>query len=173
MKTFAITLAAGLLAAGSVFAQSAPAQTPAASPLRGLYIGASVDAGGEKPQESRVWGNSLTLGYELNRNVAVEAVASYNYSDSKHDAGQTGFVNLVVGQPIGRFTPYVLAGAGVGVNGAGNHDKNPDALWNVGGGIAYNVTRNWQLDARYRYVDGFRDDRTYEHAVSLGVNYKF
>jgi outer membrane autotransporter protein len=64
-------------------------------------------------------------------------------------------------------------GAGVGLNGAGNHDKNADALWNVGGGVAYNVTRNWQLDARYRYVDGWQGGREAEHAVSLGVNYKF
>jgi opacity protein-like surface antigen len=169
MKTFAITLAAGLMAAGSVFAQSAPAP----SPMRGFYVGASVDVGGTKPQESQTWGNSLALGYELNRNFAVEAVASYNYKNSSHDAGQTGFVNLIVGQSLGRVTPYVLVGAGVGLNGAGNHDKNADALWNVGGGVAYNVTRNWQLDARYRYVDGWQGGREAEHAVSLGVNYKF
>lgn len=168
MKTFVTTLIAGLLAAGSVLAQSAPAPTP----LRGLYVGASVDVSGEKLQESQTWGNSLSLGYELNRNVAVEAVLSYNYSNSKHDAGQTGFANLIVGQPFGRVTPYALVGTGVGLNGSGNHDKNADALWNVGGGVAYNVTRNWQVDARYRYIDGWRAGRD-EHAASLGVNYKF
>ena len=168
MKTFATTLAAALLVAGTAFAQNAPA--PA---TRGLYVGASVDLGGARLEDAKTWGNSLTLGYELNRNFAVEAVASYNYSNSNHDAGQTGFVNLIAGQPIGRVTPYVLAGVGAGFNGAGNHDKNADGLWNVGGGVAYNVTRNWQLDARYRYVDGMRTGRESEQAVSLGVNYRF
>ena len=170
MKTFAITLAAGMLAAGSVFAQSAPA--PATSPLRGLYVGTSVDVSGEKLQESQGWSNSLTLGYGLNRNVAVEAVLSYNHSNSDRDVGQTAFANLLVGQPFGRVTPYALVGTGVGLSGSGNQYKDADALWNVGGCVAYNVTPNWQLDARYRYVDGWRTGRE-EHSVSLGVNYKF
>jgi opacity protein-like surface antigen len=141
--------------------------------MHGVYVGASLDASGERPQESRAWGNSLTVGYQLTRNIAIEAVGSYIYSTSSKDAGQTGFVNLVAGQRFGQFTPYVVAGTGVGFNGAGDSNSNADALWNIGGGVSYHLTRNWVLDARYSYVDGWRSGRDAEHAVSLGVNYRF
>jgi opacity protein-like surface antigen len=179
MKTFAITLAAGLLAATTVFAQTptrtAPAAAPAAaaSPLRGLYVGASVDFGGASLDTARGWGNSLTVGYDVTRNIAVEAVLSQNYGTGAQNDGQTGFVNAVVGMPVGPITPYALVGVGAGIGGAGNADKDAEGLWNVGAGVTYNITRNWQLDARYRYVDAIAATRDAEQAVSLGVNYKF
>lgn len=178
MKTFAITLAAGLFAATAAFAQgparNAPAAAPAAAaPLAGLYVGASVDFGGASLDNARGWGNSLTVGYQATRNIAVEAVLSQNYGTGTQNDGQTGFVNVVVGQGFGPVTPYVLVGAGAGIGGAGDADKDAEGLWNVGAGVAYNITRNWQLDARYRYVDAIAATRDAEHAVSLGVNYKF
>lgn len=176
MKTFAITLAAGLFAATAAFAQgparTAPAAAPAA-PLVGLYIGTSVNFGGSSPDNARGWGNSLTVGYQATRNIAVEAVLSQTYGTGAQNDGQTGFVNAVVGMPVGPITPYALVGLGAGVGGAGNADKDAEGLWNVGAGVAYNITRNWQLDARYRYVDAIAATRDAEHAVSLGVNYKF
>lgn len=177
MKTFAITLAAGLLATTMAFAQgparNAPAAAPAAAPLAGLYVGASVDFGGASLDNARGWGNSLTVGYQATRNIAIEAVVSQNYGTGAQNDGQTGFINAVVGMPVGPITPYALVGVGAGIGGAGDADKDAEGLWNVGAGVAYNITRNWQLDARYRYVDAIATTREAEHAVSLGVNYKF
>lgn len=169
MKTFVTTLAAGLLASGVALAQ-APA-APAA--LSGLYVGASVDFSGAQLDEARGWGNSLTVGYNVTRNIAVEAVLSHNYGTNGQTEGQTGFINTVVGMPVGPVTPYALVGVGAGFGALGDADKRAEGLWNVGAGVAYNVTRNWQVDARYRYVDAIDAVRTAEHAVSLGVNYRF
>lgn len=169
MKTFATALFTGLL-----ITSVASAQTPAApTPLRGFYVGTSVNLSGTDLTESRDLGVSLTAGYSVTRNIAVEATLSHAFDDGSRAGGQTGFVNVVAGMPLGPVTPYVLAGAGVGVNGAGNSDKDPEGLWNVGAGVAYNVTRNWQVDARYRYIDAITATREAQHAVSLGVNYKF
>lgn len=169
MKTFATALFTGLL-----ITNVAMAQTPTTpSPLRGFYIGTSVNLTGTDLSETRDTGISLTAGYNVARNIAVEATLSHTFDEGSRAGGQTGFVNVVAGMPVGPITPYVLAGAGVGVNGAGNSDKEMEGLWNVGAGVTYNVTRNWQVDARYRYIDAITATREAEHAVSLGVNYKF
>ena len=177
MKTFAIALAAGLLTATTVLAQTpartAPAAAPAAAPLAGLYIGTSVSLSGTNLETASGLGQSLTVGYQVTRNIAVEGVLSHSYGSGAQNDGQTGFVNIVAGQAFGPVTPYALVGVGAGINGAGNTDKEAEGLWNVGAGVAYNVTRNWQIDARYRYVDAISATRDAEHAVSLGVNYKF
>ena len=200
MKTLAITLAAGLMAAGSALAQNADAlnarqleqiraaaATPAPAPVAvreggRVYVGGSLGWGGAHLDDRAQWSNTLTVGYEFNKNFAVEASVDYMYQNSyttsnhktkTHEAGQTAFVNAIAGYPIGRVTPYVLAGAGAGFNGAGDAHKDPEALWNVGGGLSYNLTNNWQLDARYRYIDAWTGTRAAEQAFSLGVNYRF
>jgi opacity protein-like surface antigen len=176
MKTFAIALAAGLLTATTVLAQTparAPAAAPAAAPLGGLYIGTSVSLVGAELDTASGLGQSLTVGYQVTRNIGVEGVLSHSYGSGAQNDGQTGFVNVVAGQTFGPVTPYALVGVGAGINGVGNADKEAEGLWNAGAGVAYNITRSWQLDARYRYVDAIAATRDAEHAVSLGVNYKF
>jgi opacity protein-like surface antigen len=176
MKTFAIALVAGVLATAPAMAQNAPrAAAPVATSGGNVYVGGSLGWGGAHLDDRAQWSNTLALGYELNKHLAVEATVDYNYKNSNAnlDAGQTAFVNLVAGYPVGRITPYVLAGTGAGFNGSGDHHKNTEALWNVGGGVAYNVTRRWQIDARYRHIDAWQGNRHAEQAFSLGVNYRF
>ena len=169
MKSFFTTLAAALLVTGTAVAQ-APA-TPAT--LSGLYVGTAVNLQGTDLTEDRDTGTSLTVGYSFSRNIAVEGTLAHAFDNGNRRGGQTAFVNVVAGIPVGPITPYGVVGAGVGVNGAGDGDKGPEGLWNVGAGVAYNVTRNWQVDARYRYIDAVGATRDAEHVVSLGVNYKF
>lgn len=169
MKTFIATIFAGLLTTSAALAQ-APA---APAPLQGLYIGTSATFGGAELDNASGWGNALTVGYNVTRNIAVEGVLTYTHGVGRQNDGQSAFINVVAGQAFGSVTPFVLVGVGAGVNGAGDADKDAEGLWNVGAGVAYNVTRNWQVDARYRYVDAISAVRDAEHVVSLGVNYKF
>lgn len=171
MKKIAIALAAVFLSTAPVLAQNAPVATPGGK----VYVGGSLGWGGAHLDDRAQWSNTLSLGYEINKYLAVEAAVDYNYKNSNAhlDAGQTAFVNMIAGYPVGRLQPYVLAGTGAGFNGSGDHHKNTEALWNVGGGVAYNVTRNWQIDARYRHIDAWQGNRHAEQAFSLGVNYKF
>ena len=169
MKTFIATVFAGLLATSAAFAQA----TAAPAPLQGLYIGTSATFGGTELDSASGWGNALTVGYNISRNIAVEGVLTYTHGVGRQNDGQSAFVNVVAGIPVGPITPYGVIGVGAGINGAGDADKDAEGLWNVGAGVAYNVTRNWQVDARYRYVDAISAVRDAEHVVSLGVNYKF
>lgn len=200
MKNIAIMAAFGLMVAGTASAQMtadqlnarelqriaavnavrAPAVAPVAttqattlSAPGGFYIGAATGWGGAHLDSRAQWNNSLRAGYQLNRFVSVEASADLRYRNSTQSAGQLVFGNALVGLPLGQVTPYLLAGAGVGLNGSGNANRDPQSLWNVGGGMAYNVNRNWQVDSRYRYVDAWQGSRDAEHVFSVGVNYRF
>ena len=73
------------------------------------------------------------------------------------------------------FTPYALAGLGAGWNGWGKVGTgNANTLYNVGGGVRYALTNNFELDGRYRYVNSFNGAGfNNNHVVTLGVGYKF
>ena len=202
MKTFVTAIIASVMATSVAFAQGAadrsadalnaqqleslrprvatPAPVPAAAPasqasavrLNGLYAGLTTGYGGAH-WDSGQWSTGVAIGYELNKYLAVEASADYVFGRGNHEAGQTVFVNAIAGYPIGRVTPYALAGTGWGFNGAGDHHKATQSLWNVGGGLAVNLNRNWQLDGRYRYVEAWDGNRAAEQLVGVGVNYKF
>lgn len=172
MKIFAIALLAGLTAATTAMAQGAARSAPTA--VQGVYVGGSLGWGGSDFANDGQLTNTLQLGYQVTRNVAVEASFDYTYSNSNSgDNGQAAFANLILGQPLGKVTPYVLAGAGSGVNGSGNRNGDAETLWNVGGGVKYSLTNNLSLDARYRYIDAWQGEREASQVVSLGVSYKF
>jgi opacity protein-like surface antigen len=156
---------------------TAPAPARVATPTphvsTGFYVGGSTGWGGAHLDNRAQWSNTLYAGYELNRFLALEASVDYMYRNSSHTAGQMAFGNALLGVPVGRLTPYVLAGAGMGFNGAGDRNKDPQSLWNVGGGLILNINRSWQLDGRYRYIDSWQGTRAAEQGFSLGVNYRF
>lgn len=58
------------------------------------------------------------------------------------------------------FTPYIGTGIGYGrlkassqINGHSFSKKNNNFIWNVGVGVAYEISTNIALDVGYRYVD--------------------
>lgn len=152
-------------------APAAPA--PAASEPR-LYAGLGVGYGGhDLANQNGTWSNQLTLGYNVNRYLAVEAVAAYDYGNSTRATGQTLVANALVGYDFGPVRPYALIGAGGGFGGQGNSNRDPDGIWNYGAGVAYAVNRSWQVDARYARVEGFRAEREGTDRFTVGVNYRF
>jgi opacity protein-like surface antigen len=167
MKRFITALAITLSVTGTAMAQSTQS-TPR------VYLGGNLGMGGVHLDDRAQYTAGVVAGYNLNRFVAVEGNVNFHVNnDHVRDDGQTAFANLVAGYPVGRTTPYVLAGVGAGFNGAGDSNNDPQALWNVGGGVAYRLTNNWSVDARYRYVDAWSGTRDAEHMLSLGVNYRF
>lgn len=153
-----------------VAAPVAPTPAPASEPR--LYAGLSAGYGGTDLSNG-TWSNHLTLGYNVNRYLAVEAVAGYDYGDSTRQEGQTLVANALVGYNLGPVRPYALLGAGVGFDGQGNSNRDPDGIWNYGGGLALNVNRNWVVDARYTRTEGFREEREGSDRFTVGVNYRF
>jgi opacity protein-like surface antigen len=157
-----IALAAALVV--GVFATEASAQS-------GVYVGAAAATQGRALEDAQ-WGGSASVGYRVNRFLAVEALADFTAQTETQRAGQAVFANVIAGYPLGPITPYVLAGAGYGFNALAGADNEAQALWNAGVGVAYNLSANWQVDARYRRVEAFSGDVTADR-VTLGLNYRF
>lgn len=161
-------------------APAAPVATPApAAPalrLTGAYLGANL---GSNWQDNTDYTLGAVAGYRFHRNLAAEVTYDYislgngnNFND-----GQMVMGNLVASYDIGTtgITPYVLAGAGVGWNGAGERATGDNtALYNVGGGVRLSLASRVELDARYRYVGGFDDTvNGNSHLVTAGLNFRF
>lgn len=111
-------------------------------------------------------------GYQFNRFVRAEANYDYLNNDKNKINGMSSSVatgNIVGQYPLTAYplTPYVLAGVGYRWSDAKN-----EPVWNVGAGLRYGVTKNVELDARYRYVSSFQNERQ-GNAFTLGLNYKF
>ena len=186
MKNF---IAAALLAltASSAIAGDLPNKkatpTPPARPAveapESWYVG--VNAGGNVNVNRSIGDNPANfggvVGYKINPTFAVEATIDEQLKKNK-DKAQTRVATNVVVSPFGAvygFTPYALAGVGVQNhdfinNGVKNGNK---AIYNVGGGVKYAIAKNWEADARYRYVARWSDGSKDSNIVSIGLNYKF
>lgn len=158
------------------FAAPAPTPVPTIQPARqmsGLYVGGTVGWAGPEVDKRVLWSNGIRFGYQANRFVALEAAVDYQYGNSYRAAGQSLFGNVLIGAPIGRFNPYVVAGLGAGFNGLGNQNNSNASLWNAGVGLRYDINQSWQIDGRYRYVDSWQTNSNFEQSFSVGVNYRF
>ena len=162
MKKTVIALAAAL--GLGIFATEASAQS-------GLYVGAAAATQGRALEDAQ-WGGTAVAGYRVNRFVAVEALADFTAQTETQRGGQAVFANVVAGFPVGSITPYALVGAGYGFNALADAANEPQALWNAGVGVTYNLSANWQVDARYRRVEAFSGDVTADR-VTVGLNYRF
>ena len=151
-----------------------------------------------------VWGGSVAAGLKM---CAFRVELEYNLSGTARDTRDwayyttrgdqsyhsymlNGYFDIPTYTP---FHPYIGGGIGMarvksrlafleGGTGVTKRKENNFA-WQVGGGIAYNLTCNWALDIGYRYVDNghskwntatgdLKFDST-EHQITAGVRYTF
>ena len=145
--------------------------TTAQAQNTGVYVGAAGAVQGTSIDNGQ-WGGSTSVGYRVNRFVAVEALADFTAETATARGNQALFAAATAGFPVGPMTPYVLAGAGYGFGGLADAANDPQALWTAGVGVTYNINANWQLDGRYRRVESFNGDVTADR-VTLGLNYRF
>lgn len=112
------------------------------------------------------------IGYQYNENLASELSFVYLGEKPGIDGGEAVTVNGLAMLPTDTFvTPYAMAGLGVGFNGLGdNGDAQP--IYNIGGGLKFNLTDTWDLDARYTWIDSWVDPIG-ANSLSVGLNYKF
>lgn len=139
-----------------------PAPTPAVQSYSGFYVGAR---GGAVKQDYTVGG---AAGYNISSVASTEV--SYDYIDNKDNSNKSA--NVVTGNflghaKLGPLTGYTLAG--IGYRWA---DVKNEAIWNVGGGLKFDITKKIELDGRYRYIANFENDRS-SNMFTVGVNYKF
>ena len=152
----------------SKMSPSAPA--PIASSAS-LPFFAGVRGGVLYKDEVNNWTVGGNAGYEVNNFARVEA--GYDRLNNKSNALKG---DIVTGNAIAQFplnlysvTPYALAGVGYKWS-----DAKDEAIYNVGGGFRYGLTKNFELDARYRHLANFKNDKPSKNdAFTVGVNYKF
>ena len=157
-------------------------------------------------------GGALALGYDFNSQFGVPVRAeveyalrgnsekSWNYGRGMDFKGawnaSTLFLNLYYDfRNSTAFTPYVGAGLGMAFNYAnytfsspgyhGNFDEHStNFAWNVGAGVAYDITDSLAVDQGYRYVnlgyyevdlpDGAKlKNQPCNHEFMLGLRYTF
>ena len=109
----------------------------------------------------------LNAGYEFHKYGRVEATYDHMFMTSSWNVDNVGG-NLIGQIPTGTFvTPYALVGAGYqwqnGIN---------QGVWNVGAGVRAEVTKNFDIDLRYRYIQGFWN-QTNNNFVTIGTTFKF
>jgi len=163
-------------------AAAAPAVSTSAFNLGGWYAGGFVGGNFDDTNKFKYDNTPKVIGgvagYEWNKYIRTEATLDYNTkaAPTTTKSGETAFVNAVVSYPVFVVTPYLVAGVGYGW---GSWDKvvgtNTDRpLYNIGGGVRYDITKSFELDGRYRYIDGLTGKKfDNNHVVTLGVNYKF
>jgi outer membrane immunogenic protein len=193
MKKTLASLLASVALMGSALAADLPSKTAPAMPaaatsvfgLSGFYVGGSLGTNYVKAQDYK-WNTSpYTIGavggYEWNRYFRTEATFDYTSKEkpTTTKSGETVFANAVVQYPVGfGVTPYAFVGTGYGFNawGKGKSSVVDDAkaLYNVGGGARYELSKNFELDGRYRYVQSYEGVKYKNNNIfSVGANYKF
>ena len=86
---------------------------------------------------------------------------------------------------ISGFTPYVGGGIGYGwFSGSGHNPNNEHSIvYNVGGGVTYDISKNWMVDVGYRYYisdennivadTGEKGTNYKAHVATAGLRYNF
>jgi len=165
----AMVAAAAMISTGAM-AQSIPA---------GLFVG----AGGSYVKSTTNGASStgavnLRVGYELNKYIDTELDVSAGFASGNQRASTATVLNVVAGYPVDvsgvNLKPYALVGTGYDFSSTSStNNNNTNPVFNVGGGLMYNVTENVALDLRYTYIDGYNKNSGAANMVGMNVNYKF
>lgn len=180
MKTFTKSVVALMAMSTVAYATDLPSksQPKAPAPVASasstpFFVGVS---GGSFTTDSTLdWSKINNLGvkggYEFNSLFRAEVAYDYNHEavTVSGDKKPTHLVatNGVAQYKFGPVTPYALAGVGYRMN-----KLNDEYIFNVGGGVRYDVAKNFEADLRYRYVADF-DRAREDNILSAGFNYKF
>ncbi|QIG65986.1 outer membrane protein [Ochrobactrum phage vB_OspM_OC] len=133
------------------------------TPYTGVYTGVFSGVTNYGDTNANV---GALVGYNFDERFAGELAYEYTVNNSHLLS-----TNFIAGYPLNGIKPYVLAGVGYKWN-----DNHSDyAVWNVGGGIKFNVTERLELDTRYRFVKPFDggNDSEKDHRITVGVNYRW
>lgn len=155
MKKICVMAVAALAVAGAASAANAQDNSNFfAGPTVGAGFGGGVTMG-------------LQTGYEFSKYGRVEGTYDHMFMNGPWNLDNLG-MNLIGQIPTGTMaTPYALAGLGYqwqnGIN---------QGVWNVGAGVRMSVTKQFDIDLRYRYIQGMWN-QTNNNFVGIGTNFKF
>jgi opacity protein-like surface antigen len=178
MKRTFTTLAILAAAVSSAVAADLPSKkipTPPAPLFTQLNNYAGVNIGMDTADHT-VYSGGIAVGTNVLPYLAVEAAYDFGYQKDKikgkREIQNELFVNAIPQYKIPGMdvTAYFLGGVGYDWSSV----KKNHALYNVGGGVKYDFARNFDVDARYRYIDSLDEKfKVEDNRFTLGVNYKF
>jgi opacity protein-like surface antigen len=172
----ALALIASMAAASAADlpSKSFPA-APAAvtSPLSQFYVGGNA---GWDSKSDRAYSIGAVAGWNVLPFLAVEGTYDLSRADNKvggeWNYGNTFAVNAVPQYKIPGtdFTAYAIGGVGY----KWNTQAADYAVYNVGGGVKYELNKSLDVDLRYRRIDAIDSDKgASEDKLTAGVNFKF
>jgi opacity protein-like surface antigen len=132
----------------------------------GIHAGAAAPYGYNFVDNSDLRVNAR-IGYEFSPYARIEGNYDYSWNDISALRSHTVTTNMIGQYRFGSVVPYVLVGGGYRWS-----DFKNEPVYNIGGGVRYELTRNFEVDARYRYVSDRNRVRD-ENVVTFGLNYKF
>lgn len=174
-----IVILAGLLFSTAAIAADLPSRTAPMPPQRpvfteptnpffvGVHVGATFSNDNYRIGDDQNYNINVRGGWEFSPYARLEANYDYSYNTYSPFTTNTVTGNLIGQYRFGSVVPYVLAG--VGYRWSGFSDQ---FVYNFGGGVRYEITRQVEADLRYRYIAD-NDNRYNQNVVTLGLNYKF
>ena len=172
-----LSMAVTSASAASLPEKNATPTKPTIEAPSNWYVG--VNAGGNVRSDQNVQntpGNvGGVVGYKINPGFALEATLDQAFKKGNEQKETRGIVNGVLSTPFDffGFKPYVLAGIGSKTDDVKNGLQGTKAVYNVGGGVKYELSKSWEVDARYRYINTLNNTLRDNNTVTLGLNYKF
>jgi opacity protein-like surface antigen len=171
----ALALLASVAAASATDLPSkrSPVAPAVESPLSQYYVGGNI---GGNVDSARAYSIGAVAGWNILPFLAVEGTYDVSRADNKvggnWNYGNTLAVNLVPQYKIpgSDFTVYAIGGVGY----KWNTQAADYAVYNVGGGLKYELTKSLDVDFRYRRIDAIDSGKgAPEDKVTAGVNVKF
>ena len=172
MKKTIIAMVAAV--AATVYSAGAMAQTVPA----GMYVGVAGEwMKGSNKHDSSTGAAGVNVGYDFNKIVSAEFDFRSAWARGNQKSEQTAVLNAIVGTPMhlgfAEVKPYALVGTGYGFTNARHGNTETNAIYNLGAGVAYAVTKNVDLDVRYTHVDTYNQHGHSANTLGMGVNYRF
>jgi opacity protein-like surface antigen len=148
---------------------------PVAADTTGWY--GALDAGALYSVNTEKFRGSVGArgGYDFG---PVRVEGTYDHFGFARRTGVEAFQgNVILQRRLGDFTPYVLAGGGLALNDSDFHFRDSTAIYNVGGGVRYDLGRfglpRAELDVRYRHVGAAQFAHENKDVVTVGAGYRF
>jgi opacity protein-like surface antigen len=139
-----------------------------------FYVGGNL--GGNLREDAQVYSGGVVAGYTVMPFFVIEGTYDFSRPQNKvhgeYNYGNMVAVNVVPQYklPLMPVTIYALGGVGY----RWNTQTDNQAVYNIGAGVKYEVIKNFDVDVRYRRIEGFNSSaRNPEDRGTIGLNYKF
>lgn len=173
IAALAIFASTSVALASDIPSKKAPAAPMPVFTQAQYYVGGNI---GGNIGDARVYSGGAVAGWNVLPFLAIEGTYDFTRPEDKikgkWNYGNTVAANIVPQYKVPRVNATVYGLGGVGYRW--NTETADYAVYNVGFGAKYEISKTVDLDARYRRIDAIeKANRNAENIATIGVNYKF